>query len=777
MRMKLVSCLALLAGVVLFHPQPAKADATCAVNQSPYNPQNLLYFYPLCTPAGALQVAIVSGGGTGGGASGTPGSTGSTAQYVQGVPGGYPVAVTGTFTSTTTFPYNATQSQTSSTASFLGAVGAYYTTAPTLTNGQVNPLSLDQNGYLNVDVKVGGGGGGGSTTFPFTMNTASPQPGQTAAAIGVVGLVQGTTTVQPLQIDPTTGALLTKSAASVNGTYGAPNTTVSPAATSVQYEQGAGPNGTFLVQGVSGGVPVVVTTAPPTTAVALNAGSATIGSIANTAFGITGALPAGTNTIGSIANTAFGISAGSNTIGKVNTLLPYSSSGGPQTAVANDALTDGCIYNSATPAPSSGQWLPLQCSPTGGLLVSGSFTATTSFPFSLITQGQTATNASGVGVLGVYNSSPITLTTGQAAPEQLDANGYLDVDVKVGGGGSGGSSSPPPYSSVPTASQTPAANTAYAEACPVASPTAYATGTVIPLTCSPSNGGLNIGPLTATVGQPYSLVTQGQTALAASGVGVLGVYNSTAPTLTTGQAVPFQLDASGNTMTNYAAGFGTAATTPTFGRIVGASGNLATVNTTVSDGTAVSSGSLSVEAYVMGYNGTSLDKLRTATIGNGVAATGIQVHAPYIQYNSTLPTITTGQFAASQGSANGIAYAGQAAVTGVGATHFNVATITTNAVTAICTAACTAYDISAINTSGSLCYIQEFNNTAGSVTLGSTNPVRIFVVPATAGSMMADNIPPTVGSAMTTAWSFATTTTPTGSTACGSSVYVTADYK
>jgi hypothetical protein len=108
-----------------------------------------------------------------------------------------------------------------------------------------------------------------------------------------------------------------------------------------------------------------------------------------------------------------------------------------------------------------------------------------------------------------------------------------------------------PYSSVPfpSATQTPAANTAIVEACPVAVPTAVASGQVIPITCSPTNGGINLGPLTATVGEPYSMVTQGQTALQSSGVGMVCIYNSATLSLTTGQAVPCQTTSSGAMLT------------------------------------------------------------------------------------------------------------------------------------------------------------------------------------------------------------------------------------
>ena len=297
-----------------------------------------------------------------------------------------------------------------------------------------------------------------------------------------------------------------------------------------------------------------------------------------------------------------------------------------------------------------------------------------------MTAGQTGTSASAIGVVGQYYSGTLSLTSGQVTPLQVDSAGNLKVNVAVGGGGS----SSYPFSTVPfpTATQTPAPNTAVGISCPVATPTSAPTGGVIPITCSATNGGINLAP--ATLGAPYSLVTQGQTAQAGSGLGILGVYNSTLPTLTTGQAAPIQQDANGRVIIS----------------------------------------------------------------------------------PSTLPT----PLATQPISGN----VGTAAVTGFGATRYATTTVTTNTVQGICTTACTAYDLSAVNTTAAICYIQEFAVATGSVTLGTTAPVRIVLVPAT--GYAADNIPPTIGDKFATAWSYATTTTPTGSTACGSSVYVQADY-
>jgi|SRR5665213_449309 len=56
--------------------------------------------------------------------------------------------------------------------------------------------------------------------------------------------------------------------------------------------------------------------------------------------------------------------------------------------------------------------------------------------------------------------------------------------------------------------------------------------------------------------------------------------------------------------------------------------------------------SLSVSNLV--FNGTTWDRVRSTTIGNAVAATGIQANAAYGEYLSTAPAPTTGQYSALQ---------------------------------------------------------------------------------------------------------------------------------
>ena len=71
-------------------------------------------------------------------------------------------------------------------------------------------------------------------------------------------------------------------------------------------------------------------------------------------------------------------------------------------------------------------------------------------------------------------------------------------------------------------------------------------------------GGLQGGAIgiSGNLGGPYTGTTNGQTATAGSFMGVGGLYNTSAPTLTNTQFSPFQLDASGNLNVNVKAGGG-----------------------------------------------------------------------------------------------------------------------------------------------------------------------------------------------------------------------------
>ncbi len=95
----------------------------------------------------AFDVNIVSGGGGGGssGANGAPGTAGATAQYIQGVAGGVPVPVSGSFG--TTFPYTSAAAQAPTAASFLGIAGFDGTNVEPIKTSATGVVStLDANG-------------------------------------------------------------------------------------------------------------------------------------------------------------------------------------------------------------------------------------------------------------------------------------------------------------------------------------------------------------------------------------------------------------------------------------------------------------------------------------------------------------------------------------------------------------------------------------------------------------------------------------------------------
>jgi hypothetical protein len=72
-----------------------------------------------------------------------------------------------------------------------------------VTNGAGSPVPIYAPSAIPVTGSISA-----NTVFPFPFNTASPQPGATAAGVGVLGLITGTTTVAPLTLSAA-GNLLT----------------------------------------------------------------------------------------------------------------------------------------------------------------------------------------------------------------------------------------------------------------------------------------------------------------------------------------------------------------------------------------------------------------------------------------------------------------------------------------------------------------------------------------------------------------------------------------
>src|ERR1035437_4400647 len=138
-------------------------------------------------------------------------------------------------------------------------------------------------------------------------------------------------------------------------------------------------------------------------------------------------------------------------------------------AAAANSLLGGLVYNSSPLTLTTTQQASLQGDANGylkvnvaaggagggaitaasgsyssGALASGSIAsgalATGSMVDLLTFQGTKAAGTAAANSLlvgGVYNSSPLTLTTGQQSSLQFDANGYAKVNVAAGGAGGG----------------------------------------------------------------------------------------------------------------------------------------------------------------------------------------------------------------------------------------------------------------------------------------------------------------------------------------------------
>lgn len=132
----------------------------------------------------------------------------------------------------------------------------------------------------------------------------------------------------------------------------------------------------------------------------LPAGTNTLGSIANTAFGISGSLPAGTNTIGAISNTSFSISG----------------------SLPTGANTIGSIANTGFGITGS---LPAGTNALGSVTVTGTSTVQG------VTASATVDSGNPMKVGAVYNGSIPTFTSGQVGNLQMNIAGALNVAPMV----------------------------------------------------------------------------------------------------------------------------------------------------------------------------------------------------------------------------------------------------------------------------------------------------------------------------------------------------------
>jgi hypothetical protein len=160
------------------------------------------------------------------------------------------------------------------------------------------------------------------------------------------------------------------------------------------------------------------------------------------------------------------------------------------------------------------------------------------------------------------------------------------------------------------------------------------------------------------------------------------------------------------------------------------------------------------------FPGSNLGVKVVGSIASGSAKSGFPVQTGAV-FNTTQPTVTTGQIVESQATARG------AHIVATGTDAFNVTDVTTaasvsstlipNNTTAIVVkgSAGTLYGITAFNNSATIAYIKVYNAT--SATAGSGTPLARFMIPAnTAGTGLAFQLP--LGVAYSTGITYVVTT-------------------
>lgn len=152
-----------------------------------------------------------------------------------------------------------------------------------------------------------------------------------------------------------------------------------------------------------------------------------------------------------------------------------------------------------------------------------------------VTSG-TADSGNPIKIGGVYNSAPITLANGTRGDIQLDANGYLKVNI-VAGAAAGGTSST-------VGSAVPA----------VATAVGFSDGTNLRLGLVDGSGNLKVNVAAGAV--PALADNQLYTSGSTQGLPAFGVYNDGIGALTSGNAGTFRLTASRQLITTTQANIG-----------------------------------------------------------------------------------------------------------------------------------------------------------------------------------------------------------------------------
>lgn len=574
-----------------------------------------------------------------------PGNTANTTAWlVTGTGGTFPATQAGTWnvtniSGTVSLPTGASTAAnqtsvigtknagTAATNSMLA--GAVFNSTPlTVTDGQGASLQSDANGFLKVNVAAGGASGGTSSSFAASF----PATGTAA------GMSQGGNMVA---LTGTSGNLNVQCANCSGSGASAVDEAAFTAGTSVFAPAGGffqtTATNNALTNGQQGAWQMTAT----------RAGFVNLRNAAGTEVGTSGA-PVRTDPTGTTPQPA--TQSGTWTVQPGNT--------------ANSTAWLVTGTGGTFPATQSGTW--------------NVATVTTVTTLSTLTGGGIASGATDSGnpvkIGGKYNSTPITLTDGQRGDLQLDASGFVKVNVAapVVGLAQGSPTSGQTGSIIMGAVTTAAPTYTTAQTSPVslttggdmrvlfsnttiaatqsgtwtvqpgntANTTAWlvtGTGGTFPATQS---GTWNITNISGTVSLPTGASTAtNQTSVigtknagtaATNSLLAAAVFNSTPLTVTDGQQASLQSDANGFLKVNIAAGSAAGGTSSAFGSAFPANGTAA------------------------GYtDGTNMVAARVGDVNNVAAATNYLDALAVARYNATQPTLTDTRFNALQVSQRG----------------------------------------------------------------------------------------------------------------------------
>jgi hypothetical protein len=343
---------------------------------------------------------------------------------------------------------------------------------------------------------------------------------------------------------------------------------------------------------------------------------------------LSGPIPAGTNLIGSIKITDGTNIAGVDSSGNLKVTGTGGGGGGTSSnfgsAFPAAGTAAGAEYLSSPPTLTSGQMVALQTDSSGNLKVNvsaGGASGGTSSSFG------SAFPATGTAAGAEYLSTPPTLTNGQMVALQTNVSGALKID---------GSAVTQPVSGTVTATQSTAAN----------------------LLCTASQGGTwtvqpgntaNTTPWLATINQGgnSAVVKAASTAAAATDPSLVVNISPNSPAHPVTQSGAWTVQPGNTANTTAWLVTGTGGTFPVTGTFWQATQPVSLASTTIT-GTVAVTQSGNWTNRIVGNAGATLD----AVIGNATAPTNMLAVGGV--FNTTRPTLTTGQSAAFQSNSNGV---------------------------------------------------------------------------------------------------------------------------